>query len=615
MRRNLKSFKMKNSRNAIYSAVVIAAMIVVLTGCSKDFLERTPIGPVSENILANSDGVNGLLVGAYSLLDGVGTGQQFTQDLALNNTYVSNVAADEAHKGGEYFGQTYRSELENYSYTSNNPVLQEKWRLYYAGVQRANDVLRLLEKLPEGELPESEATQIAAEARFLRGVYHFEAAKMWRNIPYLDETVSYESGNYLVGNTVSAWPMIEADFEFAANNLTPTKSQVGRVNSWAALAFLAKTYMFQLKFTEAKPLLENLINNGVTSNGLSYDLQPQYAWNFQVSHKNSAESVFAVQMSVNDGGGGANGNAGDAWSLPMHLDGWGNQPSFSFVNRFKTLNGLPLVETYNDVDITNDMGKPFEDPFTPHAGTLDPRLDWTVGRRSIPYHDWGLHQRSMIASQSQAGPYSPKKGSHWQFEREAVTERLDGWMTANSVNYNMIRFADILLWAAEVEVEIGSLGAAQGYVNRIRARAANPAGFLYAYVDNSDPLLGFSTTPAANYDIQEYPAGYFEGLGKDAARETVRFERSLELGMEGHRFFDLQRYDALTPGYMTSVLNTYSVRENESFKANLNGVGYQILENANFIQGRHEIYAIPLSEIDLSRTSDGPTLTQNPNHQ
>ncbi len=606
---------MKNIKNKISTAIVVIAMGGVMTACNKDFLERNPIGSISETTLANRSGIEGLLVGAYSLLDGVGHNIGNTQDVGIHNTYVSNSASDEAHKGGTYGNQSNREELEGYYYTSNNSLLLDKWRMNYAGVHRANEVIRLLEKLPEGELTEAESLQIRAEARFIRGVFHLEAAKMWRNVPYLDETVSFETGNYLVKNNVPIWSLIEADFDFAAQNLAHTHSQVGRVNSWAAKAFLAKTYMFQQKFTDAKPLLEDVINNGATTKGEKYGLQEQYAWNFQIAHKNSKESVFAVQMSVKDGANGMNGNAGDAWSLPMHLDGWGNLPSFTLVNTFKTdAAGLPLVNTFNDANVKSDMGLPFDDPFTAHAGPLDPRLDWTVGRRNIPYHDWGLHQRSWIASQEQGGPYSPKKGSHWQAEHEAFTDRLDGWMTANPINYNMIRFADVLLWAAEVEVEIGSLDVAQQYVNRVRARAANPSGFLHAYLDNSDPSLGFSNTPAANYVINEYPVGHFSTLGKENAREAVRFERRLELGMEGHRFFDLQRYDAITPGYMGDILNAYSQHENQSFKDYLDGIGYRILENAVFIKGRHEIYAIPLLEIDLSTTADGPTLMQNPGH-
>ncbi len=605
---------MKNENIKLY-AIILSAVMLMGTACKKGFLERTPIGSFSETTLLTKEGVNGLLVGAYSLLDGVGSNQGNTQDLGIHNSYVSNAASDEAHKGGGYGSQTNRSELENYSYTSSNSILLDKWRLYYAGVQRSNDVLRILAKLPEGELSEAEVKQIRAEALFLRAVYHFEAAKMWRNIPFVDESVSYESGNYVVKNDVSAWPKIEADFEHAAANLAPTNAQVGRANSWAAKTFLAKVYMFQQKLAEAKPLLEDIIANGVTPKGQAYSLQAQYAWNFQISHKNSSESVFAVQMSVNDGAGGANGNAGDAWSLPYAImDGWGNQPSLTFVNTFKTSAGLPLIYTFNDENVKHDLGKPFEDPFTPYAGALDPRLDWTVGRRGIPFHDWSLHLREMIAAQTEGGPYTPKKGAHWKFEEESFKEKLDGWMTANAVNYNMIRFADVLLWAAEVEVEIGSLDIAQQYVNKVRARAANPDGFLKAYVDNNDPSAGFSSTPAANYVINEYPAGHFVAQGKEFAREAVRFERRLELGMEGHRFFDLQRYDALSPGYMANVLNAYAVHENESYKASLDGVGYQILENANFIQGKHEIYAIPLQEIDLSRTSEGPTLTQNFGH-
>lgn len=607
----MKTIKVIKSYAGIFAAITLS-----LTACKKSFLERTPIGSISEVTLMTREGVDGVLIGAYSLLDGVGSNQGNTQDMGIHNTYVSNVASDEAHKGGGYCCQTNRSELENYSYTSTNSILLEKWRLYFAGVQRANDVIRLLAKIPAGELTEAESKQMLAEARFLRGIYHFEAAKMWRNIPYLDETVGYETSNYLVKNDVSAWPKIEEDFEHAVSNLTANNAQVGRANSWAAKAFLAKVYMFQQKFAEAKPILEDVINNGVTPKGVAYALQPQYAWNFQVSHKNSSESVFAVQMSVNDGAGGANGNAGDAWSLPYTImDGWGNQPSITLVNTFKTsAAGLPLLTTFNDEDIKSDFGKPFEQAFTPYAGTLDPRLDWTVGRRGLPFHDWSLHLRDMVAAPTEGGPFTPKKGAHWKFEEESFKEKLDGWMTANAINYNMIRFADVLLWAAEVEVEIGSLDVAQQYVNQVRARAANPDGFLKEYNDNSDPSAGFSNTPAANYVINQYPAGHFTAQGKDVAREAVRFERRLELGMEGHRFFDLQRYNAVTPGYMANVLNAYADHEDASYRTNLNGIGYQILENANFVAGKHEIYAIPLQEIDLSTTSEGVTLKQNPGH-
>jgi hypothetical protein len=102
----------------------------------------------------------------------------------------------------------------------------------------------------------------------------------------------------------------------------------------------------------------------------------------------------------------------------------------------------------------------------------------------------------------------------------------------------MIRFADVLLWAAECEVEIGSLAQAEVYVNQIRARAADPAGWVYKYLDASNPMGGYSTTPAANYQIGLY-TGQFAANGQAYAREAVRFERRLELACEYHRWFDL----------------------------------------------------------------------------
>ncbi|MGN6436620.1 MAG: RagB/SusD family nutrient uptake outer membrane protein [Agriterribacter sp.] len=607
---------MKRFKNKYWGIPVSVVLVVALYACNKSFLERPPIGEINETSLNNKDGVNGLLIGAYALLDGAGINGIDNMRTSVWNAWLGSVASDDAKKGGNYTSQPDRAEVENYTYTPFNDILRDRWRLYYAGVQRANETIRLLDKLDPGVLTEAEALQIRAEARFLRGVYHFEAIKTWRNIPYVDETITFQAGNYKVKNDVSAWPKVEDDFKFAADNLTAVKEQIGRANSWAAKAFLAKCYMFQAKFADAKPLLEDIINNGVTAGNVKYNLAPKFSELFRAPTENQAECVFAVQMSVNDGASGENGNTGETMNqFPplkpiLGIDAWGHQPSMNLVNAYKTENGLPLIEDFNDVNVTNDMGLAANAPFTPYGGTLDPRLDWTVARRAVPVHDWGLLQKWV--PDDLCGPYRTKKVLPWSADGSSGYEVIGGWLLASAVNFNMIRFADVLLWAAEVEVEIGSLEKAQEYVNRVRARAANPADFLRTYVDPANPASGFTNTPAANYDIEEYPAGHFTTIGKDESRKAVRFERRLELATEGHRFFDLQRYELVTPGQMATTLNNYMQSENQ-FNIAATGHPYELYVGKSFKPG-FEVYAIPQAEIDATVQNGVKTLTQNQGH-
>ncbi len=589
---------------SILTGCLVSVMSII--ACKQEFLEKIPQGSLNESTLTTKAGVNGLLIGAYSLLDNGGTGGG---GWPSGKWIFGGVASDDAHTGTEAAALQPVPLYENYTQNATTASVNSRWMVLYAGVQRSNDVLRILAKTSESALPTDQAVQIKAEAMFLRGLYHLEAALMWRNIPYIDETMDFANDNYNVENNIPVWPKIEADFQFAIDNLTPTKAQVGRVNSWAAKAFMVKTYMFQHKFADAKLLLDDIIANGVTANGLKYALLEQYHDNFVPSKKNSAESVFAVQMSVNDGASGNNGTASNGTG---HAGPYGGpypsygfyQPSFSLVNSYKTdpATGLPLIYTFNDSDVKSDQGLASSEPFTPYEGTLDSRLDWTVSRRGIPLLDWGVMPgQAWVRQQSVAGPYLSIKSANPQSEPDA---REAGGSNSTGVNESLIRFADVLLWAAEVEVEVGSLDKAEMYVNQVRARAANPAGWVKKYIDNNDPLKGFSNTPAANYKVGLYQ-GQFVQKGQDFARESVRFERKLELAMEAHRFFDLQRYDNGT-GYMAEVLNAYIQHE-----TTIPGYNFGYMVGAKFTRDKNEVFPIPQTQVDLSVVNGSPKLIQN----
>jgi len=109
------------------------------------------------------------------------------------------------------------------------------------------------------------------------------------------------------------------------------------------------------------------------------------------------------------------------------------------------------IANFNAVDVTNDDGIPADGAFTPHTGTLDPRLDRTVGRRGIPFLDWGVHPgAAWVRNQAYAGPYSSIKKSYYASELGTGSDTQAAWHGAGntSLNHNIIRYADVLLMAA-----------------------------------------------------------------------------------------------------------------------------------------------------------------------
>ncbi|HTE28607.1 RagB/SusD family nutrient uptake outer membrane protein [Flavitalea sp.] len=553
-----------------YLIVIAIITLSFASSCSKSYLEKVPLGTANETTLSNKKGVDAVLIGAYSLLDGVGSGTTASFSPASNWIYGSLTAGD-AYKGSEPADQAILTTIERHLGQPEAAPHNDKWVAVYDGVSRSNDVLRLIAKTTD--MTAAEVKQATGEARFLRGWYHFEAKKIWNNVPYLDENVT----DFMVPNDKDIWPLIVADFQYAADNLSPTKIQPARASSWTAKAVLAKVYMFQHDYAKAKVLLDDVIDKG------PYRLTDCYHDNFKSATENNSESVFEVQMSVNDGGNGQNGNLGDALNYTRN-NGPGRccgffQPSQNLVNAFKTdVNGLPLLDTYNNIDVKNDQGILATQPFDPYTGTLDPRLDWTIGRRGIPYLDWGVFGGSnWVRNQSFGGPYAPKKNVYYQSERASLSQ--NNTSTAN--NIRVVRFADIILLRAEVAVEENDLPKALQLVNRVRDRAGK------CVVTKTDG------SPAANYLVKPY----LSFPNKDYAKKAVQFERRLELAMEGHRFFDLVRW-----GVAAETINAY-LQVEQTKRSYLN--------NTVFKKGTNEYMPLPQVQIDIMGSD---ILKQNPGY-
>ena len=562
----------------------------VLYSCQKSFLEKAPLGSLDESTLASKAGVEGLLIGAYSQLNGFG-GASGGFYSTPSNWAFGGVASDDAYKGSDAGDQSVEANpIENHTVTSVNPAVGSKWAAMYDGIGRSNATIRVLAIATD--ISEDDKKKILGQARFLRGVYHFELKKIFNMVPYVDETITYAAGNYKVPNDKDIWANIQADFKFAADNLPATFPEAGRANQWAAKSYLAKTLMFQKKFAEAKVVLDDVIANGVNTKGIKYALVTKFADNFNAETENNSESIFQVQYSVNDGSNGNKSAWGDVLNFPYNNgsnDMPGGccgfyQPTQNLVNAYRVnAAGLPFLTSFNDASLKSDQGLKSTDAFTPSTDPVDSRLDYTAGRRGIPYLDWGPHPgQKWTRDQSNGGPYSPLKNVYYKRQEKSLTDASFWTNGVVASNYSMIRFADVLLWSAEAEVEVGSLERARTLVNLVRARAANPASWVPG-------------SPAT------YSVGLYASFpSQDVARTAVRFERRLELAMEGHRFFDLVRW-----GVAATTLNAYISKE-KSLR--------QYLQAATFVAGKTEYFPIPQGEIDQSQVNGAPTLKQNPGY-
>ena len=408
------------------SIIVATVLLTAISySCADSFLDKKPLGSTSQDVFYSEKGVNALLTGAYSMVKGSAL-WTVSWGASITNWTYGAVGSDDCAKGSYVGDQIPINEIEQWHVSTTNNYPADKWVLNIGmGVNRCNIVLNTIAATPS--LSAATAAELKGEARFLRGLYNFEAWLVFGDkIPIIPESKVNEAATISNDNTTAAvvkW--ITDDLAFAAANLPATQSQVGRATKWAAMALEARVFLQVLDYASAKPLLDAIINSG------QFSLVPNFFDNYRIAKNNNSESIFEIQRSVNDMNESLNAEMGIGLNAPYAPElgmccGF-NQPKQNLANAFKVdPNGLPMFDTFDDVDLKNDAGLASTDDFVPATDLLDPRIDFTMGRRGLPYMDWGIMRGAdWIRDQSWGGPYNTvEKTFFYKSERNSLSTAL-----------------------------------------------------------------------------------------------------------------------------------------------------------------------------------------------
>lgn len=553
---------------SIYKFICASLLIGSFTSCS-DMLDTVPQGQfTSEQLDENS--VEGLLASAYAGLEAhfYGNNEAFA---GPSTNWIFDVRSDDAYKGGGGTGMEENIHLLEVSeITSDNVSCLNKWQNNYFAISRVHNAMLAVQSASDLD----NAAQLIGELKTLRAWYYFDLIRIFKRIPYFTEADDPNTKTNDEFTREEIFSFIKGDLTDAIESLPAQKSAVGRITKTTAQALMAKVCAFTSSWEDVNTYAGAVISSG------QYSLYANFGDLSKIDKNNGSESIFALQVST------ANDNAHINWSNLLNCtysDGnlYGTGDDFFYgsqnlVNAFRTdANGLPYLDgTFNKVNVTAN-----------YTGNVDPRLDFTVGRIGMPWRGY-TYTAGWCRAYDTYGEYSNKKG--WPAPEEA----LSAWPWGCSpLNFMFIRYADILLLKAEALIETASgsnaatdpsLVEARDLINQVRQRAANSIDGSYQPVD-IDPFT-------ANYKVGLYPTDYDGNLTwtKERARMALRFERRLELALEGNRWFDLMRWG---DDYLKSTINTY-MQEETALRPYYKD--RSISDNEIFLP-------VPLSEIDNSK--------------
>lgn len=486
-------------KNIIRILTVFISVSLGSLGCSKFLDINPPYTQDAENFFLNEEDYLRALTGAYDLLQGM-----------FVSYWIGDIASDNCIAGGESVTDTEGlHQIDNMSHGAVNNELRSVMRFNYCGISRCNFLL----EPKENEITFPSKAVIMAEAKFLRAFYYFELVKFFGDIPLIvDERLGVQQIQNLDRTpSIDVYAQIEKDLNEAISVLS-FKSESshsgikGRVDKGAALGLLGKVYIYQQKWEQARQTFGSIISSGY------YSLATDYSTLFLKENENNSETVFDVEYSDQEGG---------SYGCLICLEG-NLTPGYQGIRQYDG-------EVYGD---GNSYNLPTQNLFD-FFEYQDPRREATCLDINSFLTSQGLPADAIgIGAGGHTGFYNNK----YIKSREEMLNGIPDNDLTSGVNYRVIRYADILLMAAEANNQLGEDTIALNYLNQVRTRVG-----LFEKTSSGTTLYN-----------------------------DILNERRSELSCEGHRFFDLVR------------------------------TGKASTEIDGFIVGKHELFPIPQDEIDLA---------------
>lgn len=562
----------------IYTLVAACLMGLTLTNCD-DFLDYNPTAVVDEDKAFEEP--DKMVNAAYAMLGDCWYAYPF------NLFPYGDITSDDCLKGGSGTTDTSYHPLEIWStLTATTPgEMDELWYRLYCAVSRCNRALVALDRNGERILGTRLKECRVAEVKFLRAHFYYKLVTLFRQVPWIDEVAYANNTIEQIRNDEFSYKelfgKVIADFEEAYNMLPEKQTDGGRANKVAAAAYLAKCYLnlawgdgYEATTGESHinaEYMRRVVEYTDVVLSSDYGYLEDYGDIFLPEYKNSKESVFAVQCSDYQDDNTTFGRAN--WSnmlngcWGMWSCGWDfHKPSQNLVNAFKTKNGLPMFDDYNE-----EIAYPVNGQM--NGQKWDPRLFHTVGMPTYPYKYEAEYMMTKNNSRTPNtyGYYTSLK----EVPQRSKGETYNGSWQAFAMNDYVFRYTDVMLMRAEALVELDKLSEARTIINDIRQRAANSIDKHIAYAKNQ-------------CEIAFYPETYFQNKGM--ARQCLRWERRLEMAMENGRYFDLRRW-----GIASKTLNAYFVTEQHSI---YDGQTYaQYYKDARYEAGKNEFFPIPYNQL------------------